>query len=49
MLYNFHSCIVFFWKIPRNYVSVNNKKRTYKARSTADLESSGEAVKAGIS
>ena len=36
-------------KMPRNYVPVNNNKRTYKACRTADLESAAEAVKEGMS
>ena len=36
-------------KMPRNYIPVNNKKRTYKACCTADLKSVAEAVKEGMS
>ena len=42
-------CHFFLKKMPRNYVPVNNKKRTYKACRTADLESAAEAVKEGMS
>ena len=42
-------CHFFSEKIPRNYVPVNNKKRTYKAYRTADPESAAETVKEGMS
>ena len=42
-------CHFFSEKISRNYVPVNNNKRTYKACRTADLETAAEAVKEGMS
>ena len=35
--------------MPRNFAPVNNKKRTYKACCTADLEIAAKAVKEGMS
>ena len=43
------SCHFFLKKMPQNYIPVNNKKITYKACHTANLESAAEAVKEGMS